>query len=1160
MNSKDSYGSKHFEELQKTRDKIEFNNKQIEMKDKELSEIKVKLRLLEKERTKKQQQYSDLLQILGDNSSIVNNDLDKKLILDSVPLTIDDGIATIKHKIISLNEVINKSINNNNNANNNNEINVISHGNHGNNNDCNDNNSYLTNSGNKELIIKINYQGNTLNYIVPDYDTYLFKHLVYDLKDFFNYNYNNIIIKDDMNLIWAGNYPVNQVIRKLDNENTIIYLVKDMQIFSNEEDNVEIIEEDGFVNAQKNIDKILEDYARENGLTDELVNAELGMGDDIKSNDSDDDKENYKNDYYKSINDIKPNKDVVNKNNNNDSINNEYDVDNSNTGINKNTINRSSISQHDKTIIEKKRAKKIKKNKHPSNSHQLDQQEQEVMFEIEKTFGATIVKLILYIIMMISLINYYNSKTVFDDITELGKSLMYRFYRQEYYMEINLDNGLEFNPQASNDEEEKEYKAFVSPMSLKDAYNYDLVWDWVQNILFDEIGFYSGSFQLNERYNLFGPLRITQLRAKYEEDCDPLSSRNDKKVIYCFGNTISGSGESGDFTNLIKIWNILTGGSGDTSDNDTNNSDISSTSTTNTNTNTSTTNRRSLRKDNIKFNSYNNKSKNKLNLNTYYKNKYSKNKTTNDNRNNRNSNIIKEKNSNPRNYSNNRINNNKPQYNNQNHKRTLSDTKTESFVLNFLNTCDFSVQDIESYSTGDYKTNTTQTELLSKLRYNEQDIDILLNLAKDERTEMQQYCFLLSGFFRRKLDYSFMIDGRISTYSPSTAFYIDFKTQNMKYNYTNINKYFSFLKNFWTSLNTRVVVISFNSIQTVNKKLSIVNYTFYIEQGLENNIIVSYQVNVFALFLNLIPFLNNDNILSKLKESQSSDSSETYKHYQDISKQTSFSFFDNNIKEFEYFIFLFLFSIINLIISLNKLRKENNLLNFKGMYSFYFNLVTYLLMFISFILRLIFVIYQYSVISNINDVFFNDFLPISYLVRNFEFAMEIIEVVVIILLVFGLFQMFYFEFFGRIFNIFFESLSNMASYLWVYLLIIISFSTAFVLLYGTFLKDFSGTYVSFVNIILFSYNKQGVIVELLAKNPFFSKIILLVFFIIVKLVLERFYFMLIYESYKKIHKENKYPLLKYSIIWYGIKYFAQNVYHKTVKYVKKIFKGIKIKY
>ena len=50
---------------------------------------------------------------------------------------------------------------------------------------------------NKELKLKINYQGNMVNYIVPNVDVYTFEDLVFELKDFFEYNHKTIIIKDD---------------------------------------------------------------------------------------------------------------------------------------------------------------------------------------------------------------------------------------------------------------------------------------------------------------------------------------------------------------------------------------------------------------------------------------------------------------------------------------------------------------------------------------------------------------------------------------------------------------------------------------------------------------------------------------------------------------------------------------------------------------------------------------------------------------------------------------------------------------------------------------------------------------------------------------------------------------------------------------------------
>ena len=109
-------------------------------------------------------------------------------------------------------------------------------------------------------------------------------------------------------------------------------------------------------------------------------------------------------------------------------------------------------------------------------------------------------------------------------------------------------------------------------------------------------------------------------------------------------------------------------------------------------------------------------------------------------------------------------------------------------------------------------------------------------------------------------------------------------------------------------------------------------------------------------------------------------------------------------------------------------------------------------------------------------------------------------------------------------------------------------------MYGVNIKDFNDFITTLSTLISFGIEKDKLILDVLNNNnEILTKMLLVAFIFMINFLMLSTPFMIFYENYKRIVKKNELPLLKYSIIWYGIKYFSQNIYHKIFKFIKRIF-------
>lgn len=99
-------------------------------------------------------------------------------------------------------------------------------------------------------------------------------------------------------------------------------------------------------------------------------------------------------------------------------------------------------------------------------------------------------------------------------------------------------------------------------------------------------------------------------------------------------------------------------------------------------------------------------------------------------------------------------------------------------------------------------------------------------------------------------------------------------------------------------------------------------------------------------------------------------------------------------------------------------------------------------------LRLIFLVYQHITIIQLIKTGFADYFPVPYYIKTFEFNIRLIEMSMIVLILINSLNIFYFDFFGQIFLTLQASMEKMAGYMIVFLVIVISYSMAGVVVFG----------------------------------------------------------------------------------------------------------------
>ena len=396
-------------------------------------------------------------------------------------------------------------------------------------------------------------------------------------------------------------------------------------------------------------------------------------------------------------------------------------------------------------------------------------------------------------------------------------------------------------------------------------------------------------------------------------------------------------------------------------------------------------------------------------------------------------------------------------------------------------------------------------------------------------------CKVLNGFNYQDNPFPYTFKGVLNSYNLNGGFVIEFPTDSV-YHFEELSIAIDFISRYWVDISSRLLVLSFNIIDPDNSKNQILTVNLYIEIGSTNVINKVCEVNRFSLFINLIPLLSIEK----------------------FTLDSLIKFISDNILEILYVLLLFFYSLINLVSDIKIIKKERNIFNLKGINQFFMGFATRLLIMGIFVFRFIYLTYQIILFKQFLANNFTEFFPVSYLDKNFNYLLNIIELIMIVFITVNVFNMIYIEFFGQIFTTFQHSIKNLLSFFFVYVILIMSFSTSCSILFGLSIKRFSDFFRAFNTMILFVFQDADLLIRMFNLNSFIARFIITAYLILIRFAFINIIYMIFYESFVKIKKAKNHSLLKYSVISYGLKYFAQNEYLKIWKIFKRLLKKVHI--
>ena len=463
--------------------------------------------------------------------------------------------------------------------------------------------------------------------------------------------------------------------------------------------------------------------------------------------------------------------------------------------------------------------------------------------------------------------------------------------------------------------------------------------------------------------------------------------------------------------------------------------------------------------------------------------------------------------------------------------------KNDKLFIEFLNECNTTYEELKEVSI-DSDTNLFTEEIEKK---KEELFKRLYSRSNNTNT----YCFVLTGFVRQKIDFFTVIEGKYEIFYPKYVHYIDFPL-GISYDYNILKKSIRFLNLKWTDINTKLLNISFNILNEYSYGTTILFSNLVIEQDLTNLISITYDSSIFKMFVDLTPFFGPNYLNNPLIKINTNSNSKLY------------YFVKENFLNISYLLVLLVFSISSIIKQIYRLIKLNSniITDNSKKYKIYYLVINRLVMITVFILRVISIYIQYKIFFLIKEKtqnrlssngYNNVHCPSSFISKNLNITAYYLEIIMIILSFPLIFEVFYYEVFGLIFRIFSNKIYHILSFFKIILIYLFALGLSAFIVYGDYINHFSDFANSMVNILYLLLKNEHIIVQLEEVDSFFTKAIIFVLMIIVKFILLSLYFMIFYESYYEVCAEG-HKILHHSIIWYGIKFFFQNIYYKIKKF------------
>ena len=403
-------------------------------------------------------------------------------------------------------------------------------------------------------------------------------------------------------------------------------------------------------------------------------------------------------------------------------------------------------------------------------------------------------------------------------------------------------------------------------------------------------------------------------------------------------------------------------------------------------------------------------------------------------------------------------------------------------------------------------------------------IDMFSYCSSNPNIEICKY--QTEGMELRQYAHSFQYQGQLDSYQIKNAFFFDLPLTKV-YDSVVIPKLSKTISVCWLDKKSRMFSISFNVYKPQNDINIIISITIYIEMDKNNLLGISTSIAMFQAFINWQKFILDQKAFGYF-----------------TALKNSISTYPN---EYIYLLVLFFFALISMIIEIRRYRHEKAIILYEGLIQWIFTLIVDLWIFSVLVIRIICMIIEQSIIKEYAAIEFKDYFPTEYFSGGVFGFLSFMETIMIILILINLLNALYTELYLRIFLTVKFALRYLFAFLITLVLVMFGYALAFNLLFGPYVEKFSTIGLSFTTMICFPFIDYDIMKSLMDRYSLVATILVISYFILVYIIFFNLIFVFLYFAHQKVISSTTLTLLKFRLLWDGLKNFFKNTILRFAK-------------
>lgn len=408
----------------------------------------------------------------------------------------------------------------------------------------------------------------------------------------------------------------------------------------------------------------------------------------------------------------------------------------------------------------------------------------------------------------------------------------------------------------------------------------------------------------------------------------------------------------------------------------------------------------------------------------------------------------------------------------------------------------------------------------------------------DDTIKKQSYYSkeFLKSFEESEIKYSYNYFGQYSSYSTNIGFVYDIPLYN-NINDLDLEKDLSAIKNVWLDELTEYILVSFNFFTNIKNRNNIYCVSIHIEQSVNGLINTKFTVNKLKMFFDL-----NKKTEKSINYYQNIGILESKRDLDQPEKGIVSILFSEYFFEVVYLFMLFVYSVINLIQDLIKIKREYKYFIISFEFSqWVVSMVLNIFILVVLIVKVTYIIMQLNFVNEFKLNGFKDYIPVDYYIFNYEYVHNIIEIVMITLVLLNITNIFYKEFYLLIIETFNNAKELILSYYILLTLYIMTFSISFWIIFQGSIREFKTFIDSLYNVLYLMTLDNDIILKMMNVNSFFTIIFTILYILFLVLFMYKLLYILIFESFVAIKEKYPLNLLDFTVVLHGVKHFIENV-------------------